>query len=56
MLALLLPQAMLGAERRRSMASPSQSGSMAPALHIRGAQILNMSQSIYSCSSGLIAV
>jgi hypothetical protein len=35
MLALLLPQAMLGAERGRSQASPSQSGSTAPALHTR---------------------
>jgi hypothetical protein len=44
MLALLLPQAVLGAERGQSMASPSQSGSTAPALHIGRAQILDMSQ------------
>jgi hypothetical protein len=44
MLALLLLQAILGAEHGRSMASPSQSGSTASALHTRGAQILNMSQ------------
>jgi hypothetical protein len=45
MLALLLPQAMLGAEQGRSMASPPQSGSAAPALHMVGAQISDMSQS-----------
>ena len=44
MLALLLPQAMLETEYGRSMASLGQSGSTAPALHIGGAQILNMSQ------------
>ena len=42
MLALLLPQAALEAKRGQSMALPSQSGSTAPALHIRGARILNM--------------
>jgi hypothetical protein len=46
MLALLLPQAVLGAKRGRSMASPGQSGSMAPALHTRGAQILNVSHKL----------
>jgi hypothetical protein len=44
MLALLVPQAVLGAERGRSMASPSEGGSMAPALHMVGAQISDMSQ------------
>jgi hypothetical protein len=44
MLALSSLQAMLGAEQGRSMASPSQSGSTAPALHTGGAQILYMSQ------------
>jgi hypothetical protein len=44
MLALLLPQAVLGAARGRSLASPSQSGSTAPALHTQRAPILNMSQ------------
>jgi hypothetical protein len=44
MLALLLSQAMLGTERGRSMASLTQSGSTAPALHTRKAQILNMSR------------
>jgi hypothetical protein len=48
MLALLLLQAVLGAERGRSMTSPSQSGSTAPVLHTRGAQILNMSQNLQS--------
>jgi hypothetical protein len=43
MLALLAPQAALGAERGRSMASPNQSGSMAPALHMIGAPIPDMS-------------
>jgi hypothetical protein len=44
MLALLLPQAMFGAEEGRGHASPSQSGSTAPALHIGEAQLLNMSR------------
>jgi hypothetical protein len=47
MLALLVPQAVLGAERRRSMASPREGGSMAPALHIVGAQISDMSRSLF---------
>jgi hypothetical protein len=46
MLALSLPPAVLEAERGRSMASPSQSGSAAPALYTRAAQILNMSQKL----------
>jgi hypothetical protein len=40
MLALSLPQAMLGAERERSLASSNQSGSTAPALHTKKARIL----------------
>lgn len=44
MLALLLRFAVLGAKRERGRAAPSQSGRPAPALHPRGALILNMSQ------------
>ena len=38
MLALLLPQAELGAQEGRSMASPLESGSVAPALQRRAAR------------------
>jgi hypothetical protein len=46
MLALLVLQAVLGAEGGRNTASPSQSGSTAPALHTGRAQILDMSQQL----------
>jgi hypothetical protein len=48
---LLLLQAVLGAGHKRSMASPSQGGSTAPAFYIREAQILNMSQALLRFSS-----
>jgi hypothetical protein len=44
MLALLLSQAVHGIEQGRSMASFSQGGGMAPALHMVGAQIPDVSR------------
>jgi hypothetical protein len=54
MLALLASQAMLGALRGRSMASPNQSGSTAPALHRVGAQIPDMRHKIFAPNRSLV--